>query len=365
MTKVLIVDDSMLFSNLLKRKLSEYPDIFIVGTAYNPYQARDLILETEPDVVTLDIEMPRMDGVSFLKKLLPQYPIPVIMISSLEARKAECEAAGALSFRVKPSLSDDGDVNLFIKRVVADIRSVKVEPASAPASTPKATAAPKPATSPKMAAGGKVTKAEIPKSAGTGGIYNRNGFEIIALGASTGGTDALEIVVKGLTKECPPVIITQHMPPVFTRMYSERLNRTTPLAVFEAVDGMRLEKGMCVIAEGGKHLQLHKDARGYYISSREGDKVSGHCPSVDVMFTSAAAVAGNKVVAALLTGMGADGAKGMLALKNAGAYTIGQNEETCVVYGMPMEAYKLGAVCEETALDNISRVILKKMLLQG
>ena len=145
-------------------------------------------------------------------------------------------------------------------------------------------------------------------------------------------------------------------------MYSERLNRTTPLAVFEAKDGMRLKKGMCVVAEGGKHMELHKDSSGYYISSREGEKVSGHCPSVDVMFESVARCSGGATVAALLTGMGADGAKGLLSLKKTGAYTIGQNKDTCVVYGMPMEAYKLGAVCEEAPLERISGIILSKLV---
>lgn len=344
MIKVLIVDDSILFSTILKKKLSEYPDISVVGTASNPYEARDLILELEPDAVTLDIEMPRMDGVKFLKKLLPQYPIPVIMISTLESKRNECKAAGALSFQLKPSPSDDRDVDRFVKRVVSDLRSIKKAPDQENAKASSASAAPSSTVRSSVA---------------------QNGYEIIALGASTGGTDALETVVKGLTPQCPPVIITQHMPPMFTKMYAERLNRTTPLKVYEAVDGMRLEKGMCVVAAGGHHLTLHKDGKGYYISSREGEKVSGHCPSVDAMFRSVVAASGKKTIAVLLTGMGADGAKGMLALKNAGAYTIGQSEASCVVYGMPMEANKLGGVCEEADLEKISGIILKKLLITG
>ena len=157
------------------------------------------------------------------------------------------------------------------------------------------------------------------------------------------------------------MVITQHMPPVFTGMYAQRLNRTSKLNVFEAEDGMRLEKGMCVIAAGGKQMELMRDSRGYFIRSREGEKVSGHCPSVDVMFTSVAAAAKGNVVAALLTGMGADGAEGLLKLRRAGAYTITQNKETCVVYGMPMEAVKLGASCEEAPLGSIAGIILKKL----
>lgn len=340
MIKVLIVDDSVLFSTLLKTRLSAYDGIELVGTASNPYEARDKILQLDPDIMTLDIEMPRMDGVQFLKKLLPQYSIPVIMISSLESRRDEATAAGAVCFHVKPSASDSGAVNFFMKNLVNDI----------------------------MRIGGRednglkpTTHAELPHYSSVNKPCAQSGVEIIALGASTGGTDALETVVTGLPEDCPPVLITQHMPPVFTRMYSERLNKSAALAVFEAKDGMRLKRGMCVIAEGGKHMELCRDGQGYYITSREGEKVSGHCPSVDVMFSSIARTAGKAVIAALLTGMGADGAKGLLKLRKAGAYTIGQNKETCVVYGMPMEAEKIGAVCEEAPLESISGIIVRKM----
>lgn len=340
MIKVLIVDDSVFFADMLKTGLSRYSGLSVVGTASNSYEARDKILTLDPDVLTLDIEMPRMDGIRFLKQLLPQYPIPVIMVSSLDSRREDALRAGAAAFLVKPSLSDGGGVNFFIKNLAENIMQI----GSSLSGTSSASAA---------ASNTAAPSSPLPPKKGT---------DIIALGASTGGTDALEVVVKGLKPDCPPVIITQHMPPVFTGMYSERLNRTTPLAVFEAKDGMRLKKGMCVVAEGGKHMELHKDASGYYISSREGEKVSGHCPSVDVMFESAAGCSGSATVAALLTGMGADGAKGLLSLKKAGAYTIGQNKDTCVVYGMPMEAYKLGAVCEEAPLERISGIILSKLV---
>ncbi len=343
MIKVLIVDDSALFSSLLRTRLSEYPDIEIVGTAGDPYEARDKILELDPDVMTLDIEMPRMDGLKFIKKLLPQYRIPVIMISSLAVKEEEAIRSGAVNFHVKPSTNDPDEVNTFISSLAGEIRRL------CPSKS-------------RVAAKSTVQHSTVSHT-GSSGVYSRNGIEIIALGASTGGTDALEKVVTGLPDTCPPVVITQHMPPVFTGMYAQRLNKSSKLAVFEARDGMRLEKGMCVIAEGGKHMELHRDSSGYYITSREGEKVSGHCPSVDVMFHSVASAAGKAVVAALLTGMGADGAKGMLEMRKAGAYTIGQNKETCVVYGMPMEAYKMGAVCEEAALDDISGIILRKMLM--
>lgn len=352
MINVLIVDDSVFFADIMKTALSRYEEIHVAGVASNPYEARDKILTLDPDVLTLDIEMPRMDGIRFLKQLLPQYPIPTIMVSSLESRREEALKAGAAAFLVKPSISDGGGVNFFTKNLVENI--IKLG---------NSAGAPSQGASKSSCMSAKSASAQAPASQGTAApLPSKKGTDIIALGASTGGTDALEAVVKGLKPDCPPVIITQHMPPVFTGMYSERLNRTTPLAVFEAKDGMRLKNGMCVVAEGGKHMELHKDASGYYISSRAGEKVSGHCPSVDVMFESAAKCSGSATVAALLTGMGADGAKGLLSLKKAGAYTIGQNKDTCVVYGMPMEAYKLGAVCEEAPLERISEIILSKLI---
>ena len=343
MIKVLIVDDSVFFCTMLKNKLSEFDDIEVVGTAVNAYEARDKILELSPDIMTLDIEMPRMDGVQFLKKLLPQYNIPVIVVSSIAAKKSEAERAGARCFRLKPDASKVGDVDLFVKKLANDIRRFGGESQS-------------------------VTHAELPHSssgAASSSVYSKGGVEIIALGASTGGTDALEAVISKLPGDCPPVIVTQHMPPVFTKMYAQRLDKSCALRVCEAVDGMRLDKGVCVIAEGGKHMELCRDTRGYYITSREGEKVSGHCPSVDVMFRSAARTAGKAVIAALLTGMGADGAKGLLELKKAGAFTIGQDKDSCVVYGMPMEAYKMGAVCKQAPLDSISSLIINKMMYTG
>lgn len=340
MIKVLIVDDSPLFASMLNTRLAHFAGIQVVGTAINPYDARDKILELDPDIMTLDIEMPRMDGLTFLKKLLPQYPIPVIVCSSLESKCSEAFAAGAISFVKKPSGNDNNELNDFARKIAFEIMKVgrKDEP--------------------------EAELSPAPSFSGNTGIYSRNGIEIVALGASTGGTDALEKVVLNFPEDMPPVVITQHMPPVFTKMYAERLNKNCRMAVFEAADGMRLAKGMCVIAEGGKHMRLKRDVKGYYITSTEGEKVSGHCPSVDVMFESVSIAAGKASVAALLTGMGADGAKGLLKIRKTGAYTIGQNKESCIVYGMPMEAYKLGAVCDEIHLDDIGPAILKKLLMQ-
>ena len=189
---------------------------------------------------------------------------------------------------------------------------------------------------------------------------SREGY-IVALGASTGGTDALECVLRSFPDTIPPVLVVQHMPPVFTKLYSERMDKTCSITVKEAEDGDRLRQGLCLIAAGGRQMELKKDAKGYFVKCYEGEKVSGHCPSVNVLFNSFAETAGNKGIGALMTGMGADGATGLLKMRQSGAYTIGQDKETCVVYGMPMEAYKLGACCEQQPLANIGKTICKRL----
>lgn len=316
--KVLLVDDSPLFLAFLQSRLSGDGRFEIVGTAANPYEARDKILSLRPDVLTLDIEMPRMDGVKFIQRLMPQYPIPCIVVSSFTAKADEAVAAGARCFIPKPDANSAESIDGFTARLKAELAAA---------------------------------------AAGNG--QSANAVEVIALGASTGGTEALLSVLSGLRKGLPPIVIVQHMPAGFTRMYAERLNRLTELSVFEASDGLRLERSMCVIAAGGQQMRLRRDFKGLYVTSAPDKKVSGHCPSVDVLFESVADTVGENCLAVIMTGMGADGAKGMLRLKEAGAYTIGQNKESCVVYGMPMEARKLGAVCEELPLDNIAGRLLE------
>ncbi|MGN0665206.1 MAG: chemotaxis-specific protein-glutamate methyltransferase CheB [Huintestinicola sp.] len=334
--KVLIVEDSAVFAAYMKKLLTDN-GFEVAGIASDPYEARDMILKLDPDLLTLDIEMPRMDGIKFLTRLLPQYPIPCVVVSSLENREKEAIEAGAAGFCHKPDPSEEGKSVRFAMALCASLN---------------------------MAA--KDSRISLRKKSGAadqtaGQKAESRNIEIIALGASTGGTEALIKVINHFPDGLPPVLITQHMPPGFTQMYAERVNKHSPMTVCEAEDKLRLKNGMCVIAAGGKQMRLMKDASGYYITSREGEKVSGHCPSVDVLFDSVADAAGGAVVAALLTGMGADGAAGLLKLRKKGAYTIGQNKETCVVYGMPMEAYKLGAVCEEAPLEEIGSIILRKV----
>lgn len=333
-TKVLIVDDSAFFCAALEKELSKFPKIKVVGTAGDPYEARDKILQLRPDILTLDVEMPKMDGIKFLRKLIPQYPIPCVVVTSIKECEEEALKAGAVDFVTKPR--DGETLESFASRLAA-----------------KLTAAAKVRVVPKKAV--TVRRNITARKPVQTGIFSDR---IIALGASTGGTDALESVLKEFPEDCPPIVIVQHMPPVFTKMYAERLDKSCRMHVIEASDGDRLKQGLCIIAAGDKHMRLKKDVNGYYVSCAEGPKVSGHCPSVDVLFESVAEAAGKDAVAAILTGMGADGAKGMKKLHDSGAYTIGQDKDSCVVYGMPMEAYNLGAVDEQLPLDRIGQALL-------
>ncbi|HOV40839.1 MAG TPA: chemotaxis response regulator protein-glutamate methylesterase [Oscillospiraceae bacterium] len=341
--KVLIVDDSILFRETISRFISEDANIEVVGTAGDPYEARDKILQLRPDVLTLDVEMPKMNGIQFLKKLIPQYPIPVVVVSSLPLNAFEALDAGAVDFVKKPLIKSPADLKDFSMELRTKI--VIASTAKIIQSKPSAAASQKPLPSIKEIAAGKKLAQDI----------------VIALGASTGGTDALQVVMQNLPKDSPPILVVQHMPAGFTKMYAERMNRVCQVEVKEAEDGDRLRPGLAIIAAGEYHLRLAKDSQGYYVTSKKGEKVSGHCPSVDVLFYSVAEVAKSKAIGAILTGMGGDGAKGLLEMKKAGAYTIGQNKETCVVYGMPMVAFNIGAVCEQAPLDKISDIIIQKL----
>lgn len=391
--KLLVVDDSILFREVLSRYIRQDVQIDIVGTAGDPYSARDMILEYEPDVMTLDIEMPRMDGVAFLRKLLPQYYVPTIIVSSSDEHRKAAQEAGAIEFISKPIARTSSDMERFanvictaIKRAYARggnmIGQVGVRPAAGGAVPDRNDKADKPETTirpiaystssvptaPVVPAVPTAAKApEQPAARPSNRALPHNGMKfrktdvIIALGASTGGTEALEQVIKVFPEDTPPVIIVQHMPAGFTKLYSERLNRNCKMQVKEAEDGDRLRRGLIIIGAGEHHLRLCRDARGYYVSSKTGEKVSGHCPSVDVMFTSVSEVAGANAIGAILTGMGRDGANGLLKMRNAGAFTIGQDKESCVVYGMPMEAFNIGAVEIQAPLYNISDIILNQL----
>lgn len=339
--RVLVVDDSPVFCKFMQQELDALQGIEIVGVAHNAEDAREKLLSLSPDVMTLDVEMPGMSGIDFLKRCLPERPIPVIVISSSETTNAfDAMSAGAIEFVRKPTGGTKPELNKFIVRVATIIRYARIVNLQ-----PK-----------------KVTQRVVETAAPPLSIVGEPRKDIvIAIGASTGGTDALVEIFKRLPKNTPPVIVTQHMPPTFTKMFAERIDRLSPMSAKEAEDGDRLRQGHIIVAAGGLQMRLMKDARGYYISSKPGEKVSGHCPSVDVLFSSVAEAAGSKAVGVILTGMGGDGAEGLLKMRNAGAYTIGQDEETCVVYGMPAVAFKKGAVVTQLPLQKIAEQILLKV----
>lgn len=338
--KVLVVDDSAVVRQVLIKAISSAADIEVVGTAPDPYVARDLIVKLKPDVLTLDIEMPRMDGLSFLSKLMRHFPIPVVVVSSLTPQNSETAlralALGAVEVLAKPGSSlAAGDVAEELVRAVRAASHARVVKR---AETPDAPIVPRP------------TMATLDAT-----------HKIIALGASTGGTQALEHVLRRFPVDCPGTVIVQHMPEHFTLSFAKRLDSVCAMRVQEAKDGDYLTTGLALVAPGGKHLILQASGARWVARVKDGPKVHHQRPAVDVLFQSVARCAGRNAVAALLTGMGADGAKGMLAMKEAGAYTIAQNEETCVVYGMPREAVKLDAAVDILPLDKIADALLNSL----
>jgi two-component system chemotaxis response regulator CheB len=340
--KVFIVDDSLFFRTTLEKLLSTDNYIEVIGTAGSAAEAEKKIIELNPDVVTLDEEMPGMNGSEFLKSFLPKHPVPIVLVSSLDMSVFDALQFGAIDFVKKPTVSQNKDISNFVNEL-----SIKIASAAHISKTTNLNVTKKVAANTVPQPPLQVS-AEIPNT-------------IIAIGASTGGTEATLEIVKQFPANFPPVLITQHMPAGFTQMYADRLNRLCNMRVVEAVNGIRLETGLAVVAAGEQHMTLHKDAKGYYIKSKAGEKVSGHCPSVDVLFQSVAEAAGEHAIGVILTGMGRDGAKGLLEMRNKGAFTIGQDEETSVVYGMPMEAYKIGAVEKQAPIESIAGIIINHL----
>lgn len=336
--KVLIVDDSLLFRETLSTEIGKDFGIEVVGTADNPYTARDMILDLKPDVMTLDVQMPKMDGIEFLKKLMPQYPLPVIVVSSIGQNVFEALNAGAVDFVTKPDIYSSGGLNAFINELIVKIKIASISKVS-----------------------NHKKNYEAPN------IKNYDDTDIskvlIAIGASTGGTEAILSVLKALPRDMPGILVVQHMPPVFTKMYAERLNSICSLEVKEAEDGDAVKPGRVLIAPGEKQMIVEKGQLGYKVKCFKGEKVNGHCPSVDVLFNSVAEVIGDKGVGIILTGMGSDGAKGLMSMKQKGAFTIGQDEKTSVVYGMPMVAFNIGAVKKQLPLSKIPQQICEYLSL--
>lgn len=346
--KVLIVDDSAIVRDLLEKKISEHPDMEVVGTAMDPYVARDKIVRLNPHVITLDIEMPRMDGLTFLQKLMKYYPVPVIIVSSLLAKDSltpiKALELGAFDVVAKPHGSIS--VQEVTQEIVQKIRLAY------------------------QSREGFLKKASFFDKNNAMHQINRSGEtpllskitttqKFILIGASTGGTVALEFILRQLPSNMPPILIVQHMPPYFTNQFAQRLNELTSLSVKEAEEGESIISGHVYIAMGGRHLTLHRKGSLLYAAYEDSERVHFQKPAADVMFSSAAKLLGRNALGVLLTGMGKDGGQGLLNMKNAGSYTIAQDEESSVVWGMPKTAIDLGATHEVLALKDIPSFLIK------
>lgn len=338
--KVLVVDDSMVFRKVLIDNLSQNPSFEVVGYAVDAFDAERKIPSLKPDVITLDVEMPRMNGIEFLKKLLPNHPIPVILVSSLNINVFEALSAGAVDFVRKPDMSRPNSVQIFLSSLNAKVSIASMAKVTVPA--------------------GSRTSAPV-RPGSLNKLVSANSSTIIALGASTGGTEATLEVLRALPSDTPGIVVTQHMPEGFTKMYAERLNRLCIMQVKEAKNGDQIVPGQVLIAPGDLQMKVVRQGSSYSVSCFPGEKVSGHRPSVDVLFQSVAQTAGRNAVGIIMTGMGQDGAAGLLSMRKNGAYTIGQNRESCVVYGMPMVAYNIGAVCTQVPCTKIADVLLKHL----
>ncbi|GIK84927.1 MAG: chemotaxis response regulator protein-glutamate methylesterase 1 [Betaproteobacteria bacterium] len=339
-TRVLIIDDSALVRSLLTEIINREPDMEAIGAAPDPLAAREMIRASNPDVLTLDVEMPKMDGLDFLERLMRLRPMPVVMVSTLTERGAEVTLRalelGAVDFVAKPRIGIASGMQELARDITDRIRAAAQAKlhrrAGAPqASAPEGQAKARPAS------------------------YSRLSTEkLIAIGASTGGTEAIREVLTRLPADCPAVLITQHMPPGFTRSFAQRLDSLCRITVSEAEDGERVLPGHAYVAPGGRHMRLARSGSNYVVAIDDGEPVNRHRPSVDVLFRSVAANAGRNALGVMLTGMGKDGAVAMLEMKRAGSFTIAQDEASCVVFGMPKEAIALGAVDEVLPVTRIA-----------
>lgn len=355
--RVLVVDDSAVARTFITKGLSGNPRIEVVGYAINAEDAKRKIDRLSPDVMTLDVEMPGTNGIDFLKQLLPVHPLPVILVSSLNLRVFDALAAGAVDFVRKPDGVENREGflrSLAQKIVVASYakvhrcQSIASAPApvqAAPGFGPAATPAPAPSVS---ALGNTAGGLDLDHT-------------IIGLGASTGGTEATLEVLRRLPADIPGMVIVQHMPVGFTKMYAERLNRLCQMEVREAVNGDEIHRGLALVAPADLQARVVRMGSRYTLACQPGEKVSGHRPSVDALFSSMAAQVKCPMVGIIMTGMGRDGASGLLEMRKAGAYTIGQDKESCVVYGMPMVAYDIGAVTIQASCENIAGVLLNHL----
>jgi two-component system chemotaxis response regulator CheB len=353
MITVLITDHSLLFRNILKNELNKDPYIDVIGTAVDAMDAMEKIKALKPDIITLDVEMPKIDGLTFLKRLMAEYPMKVVLVSSMNINVFDALNLGAVDFVKKPSMSSDNELQAFIKELKTKIKVASI----AKLVTYK--------WSLKQDESNDTDNATREDKNNLRKFIKLHANTIVAIGASTGGTEATLKVLKELPANFPPILITQHMPAGFTKMYADRLNKACNIEVREAVHGDKVKQGTALIAPGEKQMILKKDSQGYYVDCRSTEKVNGHCPSVDVLFNSVAETAKKNSVGIILTGMGRDGTTGLLNMKKAGAYTIGQNEKTSVVYGMPMVAFNIGAVMVQASIEDIPNILTRHLIPRG
>jgi two-component system chemotaxis response regulator CheB len=340
--KVLIVDDSALMRQLLTKILESDPDLKVVGTAGDPFVAREKIIALQPDVLTLDIEMPRMDGLTFLDKLMRGHPMPVVMVSSLTAKGADTTlralSLGAVDYVSKPKLDVTNGTIEQAEEIVAKVKAaahVKVR---------------------------RLSLTVAPPAPSLGKPYHFSAtHKVVAIGASTGGTEALKELLSPLPADFPGIVIVQHMPEAFTSQFAERLNSLCKIRVQEARDGDRILSGHALLAPGGHHMSVVRKGMEYAVRVYRGERVNRHIPSVDVLFSSCAHHLGRNAVGVMLTGMGADGSRGMLEMKQADAFNIAQDEATCVVFGMPREAIQIGAVDQVLPLTKIPGFLVQRL----
>ena len=341
MIKVLIIDDSAVVRKVIAHELSRFDDIEVVGTAVDPYIARDKIVKLRPDVITLDLEMPRMDGLSFLAKLMKHYPMPVVVLSSLTPKNSQNALKaldlGAVEVLCKPGAAyATKDISRSLVQAIRTAASAQINTDSAKYDM-------------------SVTTAQL------SGLLVQTTHKVVAIGASTGGTKAIEAVLRCMPATAPGTVIVQHMPESFTTSFAKRLNEISQMEVREACDQDRVLPGTVLIAPGNRHMLLCRRGGNYLVNIKNGPRVHYQRPSVDVLFQSVAKSAGRNAVGVLLTGMGADGAKGLLAMRKNGADTIAQDERTCVVFGMPKEAIRLGVADEVVPLPKIAPAIINAL----
>lgn len=373
---VLVIDDSAVFREILVRGLSSNDTIHIVGAAKDAYEARDIIIATLPQVLVCDVEMPKMNGIEFVKQLIPQYAVPVIVASALSHKVFEAINAGAVDFISKPDLHSVNGVKAFILELIQKIKEASKAklPKNLTPITNKSTVTPTSTSFTRLAisntSAALTTSTNSGTSSGTSGISGssssasnisakyKGSVRLIAIGASMGGVQALHYLLQQLPTDLPGIVVVQHIPAGFSKMFAERLNLSTRFEVKEAKQGDIIRPGLVLIAPGGKHIRVKKSEDVCVIECFAGDKVSGHCPSVDLLFESVATSIGSAALGVILTGMGYDGARGLLALRRKGARTIGQDEESCIVYGMPKVAFEVGAVQIQTSLSKMSEKIV-------